>query len=653
LKDARRALDAGRFAAADAFIGQALQKKLDARHGETLFDLGNRFAERSRPALAIRIFERVLSLFPGHPGLLVNLGVQFDLNGAAERAERCFRDALRRDPDMVAALANLAHLLFTHERFAEALACYDRLIALAPEAPGDIWNNRGVCQRNLRVAGAEPSFRTALARMRDSPQILANLGFLLSEQRRYDEALPLLLQARTLDPSRLQVAAQVLDLRMQFADWTDFERDRGEILAGVAALATTPGQTVPPFAFLSICDDPALQLVAAQSFAWPEAGVADLAKAGPLDTPEPLRLGLVAAAFHDHPVPRLIAELLERLDRRHFEIYAYELGSGTADSMQARIRNAVTHFANLGTLSSSDAVRRIRVDGIAMLFDLTGHTEHARPDIFAAKPAPVQISFLGHAGTLGARYYDCIITDAYATPPSEQIHFDEKFAYLSECYFPGDSTRVIDTPTRTRADYSLPEDAFVFCTQAASYKIVPEIFGIWMRLLAHVDHSVLWLRPMNAIAEANLRREAQQRGVGGGRLVFAPQEAVGRYLARFRLADLYLDTWPFGSHTTVNDALFSGLPVLTLAGRSMAARVSASQVRAAELTDLVATSPEQYEAIALALVDDRARLARLGRGLRKGSSGLALFDMQRYTREFEAMLLRIWQERAGQQTPAG
>ena len=643
LKDARRALDAGRVVAADAFLGQALQKKLETRHGEMLFDLGNRFAQTQHTAPAIRLFERALSLFPGHTGLLVNLGVQLDLSGATARAERCFREALERDPDMVEALANLAHLLFTHERLAEALVCYDRLVVLAPGAPGDVWNNRGVCQRNLRTAGAEQSFRTALERMRDSPLILANLGFLLCEQRRHDEALPLLQRAHALDPNRLQVGAQVLDLRMQLADWTDFERDRDLVVAGVRALATTPGQTVPPFAFLSICDDPALQLAAATSFAWPSAATAAATNAG---ADEPLRIGFVAAAFHDHPVARLVVDLFERIDRRRFAVVAYELGSGTPDALQARVRAAVSEFRQLGALSSADAVARIRSDGIAMLFDLTGHTEHARPDIFAARPAPVQINFLGYAGTLGAPYYDHVVSDAYVTPAAEQENFTEALAYVGECYFPSDSKRAIDSAVRTRTDYSLPEDAFVFCSQAAPYKINPELFALWMRLLARVDDSVLWLRPMPAVAEANLRREAQARGIGAGRLVFAPREPAPRYLARFRLADLYLDTAPFGSHTAVNDALFAGLPVLTQTGRSMAARASASQLRGAGLSELVATSAEQYEAIALSLVEDRERLAQLTAGLRDGGSSSVLFDMARYTREFEAMLLQISQERA-------
>jgi predicted O-linked N-acetylglucosamine transferase (SPINDLY family) len=297
-------------------------------------------------------------------------------------------------------------------------------------------------------------------------------------------------------------------------------------------------------------------------------------------------------------------------------------------------------------MASGDAVTRIREDRIAIAFDLTGHTEHARPDIFAARSAPVQINFLGHAGTLGAAYYDYIVTDPTTTPPSEQKHFTEKFVYVSQCYVPSDTRRGIGEPP-TRAEYGLPSAAFVFCTQAAPYKILPGMFEVWMRLVADVGDSVLWLRPMHAVAAGNLRATAQRRGIAAERLVFAPQEPSPRYLARFRLADLYLDTYPFGSHTTVNDALFAGLPVLALAGRSMAARASASQVRAAGLPELVANSHEEYGSIALGLARDRPRLAALTARLRSERASAPLFDMQRYAREFEDGLMRIWRQHTG------
>jgi len=263
---------------------------------------------------AIAAFERALKLLPGHPGLLINLGVQLDTAGHPDRAESCYREVLQRRPNELAALANLAQLLFGQERLAEALPVYDRIVAVAPQAPAEIWNNRGVCQRRVRDSGAEASFRHALSLNPDSPQVLANLGFLLCEQRRFDDARPLLERARSLDPSRLQVAAQLLDLDLQFAAWSDFESKRSAVIAGVERLGSQRGQTVPPFAFLSICDDPELQLKVAMSFAWPPIQM----HASPVTARLPLRVGFAATAFHDHPVPRLIVDLLERLDRGRF-----------------------------------------------------------------------------------------------------------------------------------------------------------------------------------------------------------------------------------------------------------------------------------------------------------------------------------------------
>jgi predicted O-linked N-acetylglucosamine transferase (SPINDLY family) len=643
LKQARRALASGRGAAASSFAEQALGKKLDARHGEALFDLGNLFADRDDLAIARALFERALVLFPGHSRLLVNLGIVFERSGDMERAERVFREVLTREPSDIPALGNLAHLLFVQERFADALPIYERIVATAPEAPAEIWNNLGVCQKHGRDQRTEGSFRRALELAPDSPQVLANLGFLLTGQRRYEQARPLLERAHALDPGRLQVAAQCVDLRLHFADWTNFERERAGIIDALA-LEHGAGQTVVPFAFLAICDDPALQLAAARSFAWPElARPSRPLPDGGTAAGRRIRLGFAAAAFHDHPASRLIAELVDRLDHDRFETVAYELDGSMPDATRERIKRSMGSYAELGSMTSAVAVDRIRRDGIDMLFDLMGHTAGARPDVFAAHAAPIQINYLGYAGTLGASYYDYAISDAVATPVSEQIHFTEKLVLLDGCYLPSDSQRAIADPV-TRADYALPASAFVFVSQAAPYKLLPEMFDVWMQLLREIDDAVLWLRPMHEQARSNLGSEARARGVAPTRLVFAPQEPVPRYLSRFRLADLYLDTYPFGSHTTVNDALFAGLPVVTLCGRSMAARASASQLRGVGLPELIADSHEAYAVKALGLARERGRLDEMTTRLRERVHASSLFDMSAYVRRFEETLQRIWRE---------
>jgi protein O-GlcNAc transferase len=436
----------------------------------------------------------------------------------------------------------------------------------------------------------------------------------------------------------------LLDTDLQFADWEDFDRRKAQLIEGVRRLGTLtqrPRQTIAPFTMLALCDDPSLQLVAARSFAWPPAIVTDsdatLEAASPA---ERLRIGFVSAAFKEHPESRLLIGLLERLDRNRFDVYAYALEEAGADPMRARVAKAMRGFREVGAMSADQIAAVIRNDAIAILFDLTGHTAHSRPDVFATRPAPVQINFLGYAGTLGAAYYDYIITDAYTTPASEKASFEEELLPLAGCYLPSDPERVLGA-LPSRASYGLAEDAFVFTSQAAPYKILPEMFELWARLVAIVHGSVLWLRPMRPEAQSNLRREAAKRGIAGERLIFAPSEPLPQYLARYRLADLYLDTYPFGSHTTVNDALFAGLPVLTLAGRSMAARASASQVRAAGLPELIASTMQEYESIALGLARNRVRLEELTARLRSAGPTSSLFDMTSYARRFEDALLRI------------
>ncbi|HEX7270711.1 MAG TPA: tetratricopeptide repeat protein, partial [Casimicrobiaceae bacterium] len=585
-----------------------------------------------------------------------NLGITHAQAGAADRAEACYREALLRQPAHPGALGNLAHLQFGREDFASALETYDRLVAMIPQAGPEIWNNRGICQQRLGDrAAAEQSFRRALALEPESAEINANLGLLLCEGRRYDAAAPLLRRAHALEPRRALVAAQALDVDLQFAEWRDFERRRDAVLAAVATFDSQPKQSVPPYLLLALCDDPALQLAAAKRWAWPEPPSArdDERKPRAGSQDGRARIGFVSTAFHEHPVPRLLIGLLEHLDRARFDVHAYSLGRGEADALRARIERAVTAVVDLGHSPAAAMAERIRDDGIGMLFDLTGHTGQGRPDLFASRAAPVQVNYLGYAGTLGASYYDFVITDRFTTPEAARADFVERLCYVGECYLPSDPARQKAVPAPERAEYGLGEDAFVFMTQAATYKIQPPLFDVWMRLLRSLPEAVLWLRPADPAVQKNLRAEADRRGVDPRRLVFAPSEPLPRYLARFALADLYLDTYPFGSHTTVNDALAAMLPVLTIAGRSMAARASAAQVRAASLPELVAGSSTEYESLARALSRDRWRLDSLASRLRRDGSASTLFDMQRYARSFEAALDRIWAERGAVETRAG
>ena len=623
-------------AAAREALQQAVQRKPDDL--EALFQLGNLEAGQDKLDAAIAHFERASNVAPDNPHVQASLAVHLARAGQTERAAALLRDVVEREPGNLQARAALAQLLFDAYEFAEALPHYRGIVDSVHDAGAAMWNNLGVCERHVGdIAAARNSFSRALERAADAPAVLANLGFVEFELRHLERARALLSQADELQPGRLQVKAQLLEIDLLRADWHDFEERCAAIIAAVAAGTPAARQTLNPFSFLSICDDPRLQLEAARSFAWPsQIGAQGLRLSrGPS---EPMRLGFVFISLDERPETRLVVGLLEKIDRRRFDIAVYGLQRCVAQGMRDRIAGVASNVVEFGPASTQSIVARLRGDRLEVVLDVAGYTGRSRPDVFASRVAALQVNFVAYAGTLGATHYDCVISDSFTTPPAQQQSFVEELLNLPGCYLPSDPHRAI-APALARGDYGLPARGFVFAAPASSSKIIPPMFDAWMRLLACTDASVLWLRPMADGALRALRAEASRRNVDPDRLVFAPGEAVERYLGRMQLADLFLDTFPFGSHTTLNDALFAGLPAITLAGRSMAARASASQLHACGLDELIATSLEGYEALALSLVADAGKLAAIRQRLADRSK-LALFDMQAYARAFEAVLTR-------------
>jgi predicted O-linked N-acetylglucosamine transferase (SPINDLY family) len=361
-----------------------------------------------------------------------------------------------------------------------------------------------------------------------------------------------------------------------------------------------------------------------------------------------LRVGYLSSDFYDHATAYLMAELVERHDRDRFEVYGYSYGADPGGDMRARLVSAFERFTDIDALAHRDAAARIRADDIDILVDLKGHTHRARPKILAFRPAPVQVNYLGYPGTMGAPFIDYIIADDFIVPRDRQMLFAEKLAYLPDCYQPNDTQRDI-AATPSRVECGLPAQGFVFCGFNNSFKITPAFFAIWMRLLQQVPGSVLWLLESNALVRRNLTAAAVTAGVDPARLVFAPILPHGQHLARHRVADLFLDTLPCNAHTTASDALWAGLPVLTCVGETFAGRVAGSIVRAAGLPELVTTSPRDYEALALKLAHEPARLNDIRSRLGAGRENLPLFDMAKRTRDLESIYARmaeIW--RSGQ-----
>ncbi|MEP6678381.1 MAG: hypothetical protein ABJB78_03720 [Betaproteobacteria bacterium] len=613
---------------------------------EAHYALGQRAGDRSEFAAAARHFRAALAHAPGHPQLRASLALALEEAGNLKESESLWRSLTgdtRGAP--LEAQVHLARNLFRQRRYADAQTLFDAA------------DRRGVLGHPLLLAAyaaclahagrsdaADGAFRRALSLGADAPGVAREYAAFLIRQKRHADAAAVLDAARAGHGDDLLAASMLLACRLQLADWRDYASLRSRIVGGVAAGRRGANDSVPAFDFIGICDDPLLQLAAARGWSASEvSGVTALATRKSKrrrNARRKLRLGFISSDFGNHPVGRLAVALLERLDRSRFEVLAFVTAEEVRDAFGLRVERAADRFAVLDRRDPARCARALANEEIDALFDLNGYSGGEAVRIFAHRPAPLQINFLGYTGTLGSPHYDAIVGDAYCIPAGAEAAYTERPLRIETCYLPSDPLRTGDGGAPARAQYGLPADGVVFCAFAALAKIVPTIFDAWMRCLRDVPGSVLWLRQMPADRAARLREEAARRGIAGERLIVAPAEPVPRYLARFALADLFLDSAPFGSHTTVNDALFMGLPVVTIAGASFAGRASASQLAALGLTELIARDHADYARIAHRLALSPTERATIGERLRDAATRAPLFDMDAYARSFEAAILQ-------------
>ena len=616
---------------------------------EAHFQLGNAAGDRGDFARAITHLEAARRALPHHPVLLNNLALAHEARGNLEAAIERLREAARSDPRAAAAVRpSLARVLYRAGRYDAALVELDHLLGSA--RPDHAWlAARAVCLAELgRDAEALSAYRSALAAQPRSAPVWHDFARWLLARGRFDDADAVLTDAHAALPDDTLMLSLLVVSRQRRADWSDVPALRAELVARVAASAWDGSAS--GYDFTVVCDDPALQRRVAERYAASEAGPATPASTSarsftaPGDASTRVRVGFVSSDYRDHPVGRLAVPLLERLDRGRFEVFAYSTGRAD-DVVGNRIAGAGVRLAALPRRDPPAAASRIRDDGIDVLIDLNGFSGGEALRIFGARPAALQINFLGYTGTLGSAAHDAIVTDRYCVPPEARGDYAEAPLYVEPCYLPSDPRRAIGD-TAHRAAYGLPDDALVLYAGAALYKVSPELFGAWLSLLRDVRGAVLWLRAAPAGTAARVHGEAAKAGIDPARLHFAPAESVERYLARLRLADLVLDTAPFGAHTTVNDALFMGVPTVTLAGRSFAGRASASQLVAAGLRDLVSHDLGGYAGLARSLAADAPRLRAVRERL-DGVRASVLFDADRYATVFADALMSAWRRRGG------
>jgi predicted O-linked N-acetylglucosamine transferase (SPINDLY family) len=626
----------GRLTEAEKLYRQLLA--IDPRVFPALYLLGVLRLEHGDSAEAVTLIERALALNSNDPAAWTHYGLALHGQARFEDAVAAQERALTLRPGLLAARLGRGGALRALGRHEAALADYDAVLAGDP-GNADAWNGRGALLRVLsRIDEALDSFNRALALDPSLAEALQNRGLLLwDEKKDYLAARADLEKAVILEPARHALKSNLLHLKIMMAlkdcDWASADAIASTLPGLIAA-----GESVPPMMLLSLSGDEMLQLEAARNLVAERYPDLPPLWNGERWRHDRIRLAYISSDFGEHPVGAQIAQLIECHDRSRFEVLAFSTGPDDASALRQRLRCGFEQFHDLWGQSAQQIAAFIRAREVDVLVELNGHTQRGSLDILRRRPAPVQASWLGYAGTSGAQFIDTVIADRIVAPNPQA--FSETLEYLPNSFFVTDTTRMIGA-CPSRAEAGVPESGFVFCGFNHVMKLGSESFGRWMRILARVPDSVLWLREPDETAKANLRHAAAHRGIAPERLVFAGRVPADVHLARHALADLFLDILPYNAHATAADALWAGLPVLTCAQGCFAGRVAASLLHAVGLPELIAPTPEAYEEMAVALARDPERLAVLKAKLAANRANAPLFDTPCFARDIEAVYEKL------------
>ena len=592
--------------------------------------------------------KQALSLESNNPHTLRLLGVVAAQRGQLEQAGIYLSQSLKELPTNAVTHSNLGNVYSKLRKFDKALNAYEQAAHLDP-MDAETWSNTGITFFELkRYEEALTFYDKALALDPHYAEALCNKGNALDELKRYEEAIACYEKALSINPNIDWAPGVWAFLRLKISSWDNLDGNLPILLNKVAA-----GERVSnPFPLLAISDDPLLHRQASAIFAHFQYPANSALGPIPKHPPkEKIRIGYFSADFHNHATGYLMAELIELHDHQRFELIGISFGPYHRDQMQTRLEQAFDQFIDASAMSDLQIATLSRELRIDIAIDLKGFTQNCRTGIFAYRAAPLQVNYLGYPGTMAAEYMDYLIADKVLIPEQSQGAYSEKIAYLPHSYQVNDRKRVISDKVFTRAELGLPEQGFVFCSFNNNYKILPATFESWMRILKAVEGSVLWLYEDNETAATNLRHAAEQWGINPSRLVFAKQMPLAEHLARHHLANLFLDAFPCNAHTTASDALWAGLPVLTLIGQSFASRVAASLLNAIGLPELITTSPQEYEALAIALAKNPERLTAIKTKLANNRLTSPLFDTPLFTKDLEQIYMKMYERYQGDLAP--
>jgi protein O-GlcNAc transferase len=634
-------------ALADYDRALALDPALDEAH----YNRGVAMLDLKRGAEALAAFDAAAPAYQNNAEMLNNRGVAlWNLKRPGEALES-YERALAIEPNFVEAWGNRGLALRDLLRPQEAIASFDQVLRLEPRN-AVAWNSRANVLRDTKDYGAAlECYSRAIELRPDYAEGLINRGYTNWTLKHYDAGMADVERGLALDPDYPYGRGELLHYRMYCADWHDFAARKAEL----ETLVRAGKRAVQPFIFQAIAEAPEDSQSCSRIWARDKYPLV----AGVVHDPaarkggENIRIGYLSGEFRHQATAILMAGLYERHDRSTFEIVAINAGSNDASDMRARLEKAFDRWIDIGKQSDEEAAQTIAGAGIDILVNLNGYFGDARMGVFTRRPAPVQVNYLGFPATLGSQAIDYIIADQTVIPQDEQSFYDEQVVTLPRCYQVNDNKGRQMAQRPSRAEAGLPDKGFVFCNFNSAYKLTPETFDSWMRILAEVEGSVLWLLESVAPFAGNLRREAEKRGVAGGRLIFAPDILPDRHLARLQLADLFLDGLPYNAHTTGSDALWAGVPLITRRGTTFPGRVGASLLLAVGLPELVTENAEAFEALAIKLASDPKTLKKLQDKLAKNKAGCALFDTDLFAANIESAYRTMWEGWLAGEKPKG
>ena len=607
---------------------------------DAYFNIGKTQRELGRYDDAIQSYSKCLALNPRYADALINRGNVYlqDLH-ENERALSDFQQFLKLSPEAWYGFYNLGNALKALQDYDLAIENYQLAIQLNPDF-FDSYLNAGVALDKLkRYDLALKNYELVIALNPNYAEAHANYGDTLRSLNKHDEALKNYHSAFKLKPGIDFLPGSFIHTKMHLCDWENYE---GLVSEFINELEPSRMTSVP-FNVLSLTDNPKIQRFHTENYVNKKLPLSyRLSKLSKYSMHSKIRIAYFSADFREHPVSYLTAELFELHDRDRFEVIAFSFGVDTQDNLRKRLEKGFDQFIDVKDKTDQEIAILAREMEIDIAIDLGGFTQDSRTNIFAMRAAPIQLSYIGYLGTMGAEYFDYLIAEPTIIPQDQQQYYSEKIVYLPS-YQVNDTKREISNRVFTPEELGIPRNGFVFCCFNNIYKITPSTFDSWMRILKGVDQSVLFLLDANETATKNLKKEAEARGVSSDKLVFAKHLPLPEYLARYRIADLFLDTLPYNAGTTASDALRMGLPVLTQMGQSFASRMAASLLNAVGLPELITTTQEEYESLAISLAKNPVEIQKIKNKLAANLPASDLYNTQKFTRNIEAAYQSMYQ----------